>query len=88
MKRDTTKLLGALTLVVILTISMASVFMAQKFALVLFHFMHETFNSYKWEFSIVFLFIFWGVFFGLMLAVLSIAGVIKHNLSHHSTEGK
>ena len=90
MKRDRTKLRGALTLVVIMIIGVVIVFMAQKFALTLFHFMHVADRDFivKVSFSIACLFIFWGVFVGLTLAFRSAFAVFKHTLSHHTTKGK
>ena len=88
MKRNTTKLRSAITFVILLVIGTASIFIAQKLALTLFQMMHEMFTTYKWEFAISFLFIFLGVFLGLVRAFRSAAAVFKCNRSHHATKGK
>lgn len=91
MKRDTSQPRDALMFVVMVVIGIASIFIAQKFALTLFHFMHEIPNRdfvVKVSFAIVFLFGFWGVFLGFTRIFRIAVDLVKHNLSRQSTKDK
>jgi len=91
MKLDTLKPRDVFMFVVMLAIGVASIFIAQKFALTLFHFMQAIPNRNifsQGEFAILFVCIFWGVFLGFMRTFQLAVYLVKRTLSRQSTEGK